>query len=403
MVLRSLTVSAFVFTAAPLAAQTVLSGDHSVDGNLCVGVDCTGSETFGIEDLKIKDDNPRLLFEDTTSSGTFIDWMLVANDSPTTGFNYFAITDSNAGNQIFKIEAGGPANGLYLDNAGELGLGTSLPQREIHMKGGDAQTIRFEKDSTGIGSPQTWDILTDDIGFSVIDQTNGGLEPFRIEPGTATNFSLFIKSTGKIGLGTDTPSAAMHLTRSNGTAQFLVQETSATTSPRTLVNLQNNGRPEIVMGNTDTGGEWSFGAGTNFILKQGAVGTASSAKTKYLTLFAGSGDLEIAGQIITGGPTCSTGCDAGFSADYDLPSITEHAEAMFSLGYLPNVGPTAPGAPINITERYGALLNELEHAHLYIAQLERDNRAQANRIAAQESGLAALARRLDALEAGAQN
>ncbi|MEZ5716352.1 MAG: hypothetical protein R3D85_15055 [Paracoccaceae bacterium] len=30
------------------------------------------------------------------------------------------------------------------------------------------------------------------------------------------------------------------------------------------------------MGNTGTGGEWSFGAGTSFILKQGAVGSASS-------------------------------------------------------------------------------------------------------------------------------
>ncbi|MEZ5716346.1 MAG: hypothetical protein R3D85_15025 [Paracoccaceae bacterium] len=49
---------------------------------------------------------------------------------------------------------------------------------------------------------------------------------------------------------------------------------------------------------------------------------------------------------------------------YALPSIAEHAAAMKRLGHLPNVGPTLPGAPLDLSERYGTLLNELEHAHL---------------------------------------
>ncbi len=176
---------------------------------------------------------------------------------------------------------------------------------------------------------------------------------------------------GTLGVGTQLPSSTLHVLRADGSAQVLVQETNATTLPRTLMNLQNNGRPEIVMGNTGTNGEWSFGAGTNFILKQGAVGTTSAAKTKLLTLFAGSGNLEITGSIITGGPTCAAGCDAVFSDDYDLPSIEEHANQMYALGHLPNVGPTVPGMPVNLTDKMGDLLNELEHAHIYIAQLEQ--------------------------------
>ncbi|KZY31969.1 hypothetical protein A3731_36125 [Roseovarius sp. HI0049] len=81
------------------------------------------------------------------------------------------------------------------------------------------------------------------------------------------------------------------------------------------------------------------------------------------------GDVTTVGTLVTGGPSCSSGCDAVFSEDYDLLSIEEHADQMFSLGHLPAVGPTVPGTPVNISEQYGRMLNELEHAHIYIAGL----------------------------------
>ena len=80
-----------------------------------------------------------------------------------------------------------------------------------------------------------------------------------------------------------------------------------------------------------------------------------------------------------------------FSPDYDLPSVKEHAEAMFALGYLPNVGPTIENEPINISDKLGRMLNELEHAHIFIGQLHREN-------AEQKAKIAALTARLDALE-----
>ncbi len=187
-------------------------------------------------------------------------------------------------------------------------------------------------------------------------------------------FNDIVGINGILGVGTELPTSTLHVRRTDGSAKVLVEESNSSTLPRTLMNLQNNGRPEIVMGNTGTNGEWSFGAGTNFILKQGAVGTTSAAKTKYLTLFAGSGNLEITGSIITGGPTCGAGCDAVFSSDYTLPTIEEHAKQMYALGHLPNVGPTAPDQSVNLTDHMGKLLNELEHAHIYIAQLEQNTK-----------------------------
>ena len=82
--------------------------------------------------------------------------------------------------------------------------------------------------------------------------------------------------------------------------------------------------------------------------------------------------LIISGAItsasITTSGSCSVGCDAVFEADYDLPSIAEHTQAMWANGYLPNVGPTFEGQQIDVADKLGRVLNELEHAHIYIAQ-----------------------------------
>ena len=56
-------------------------------------------------------------------------------------------------------------------------------------------------------------------------------------------------------------------------------------------------------------------------------------------------------------------------AVYTVPSIEEHAAQMWQNKYLPAVGPTGPDTPIDMTEKLLRMLNELEHAHIYIEQL----------------------------------
>ena len=109
--------------------------------------------------------------------------------------------------------------------------------------------------------------------------------------------------------------------------------------------------------------------------------------------------MIVAGTLTTSGTTCGGGCDAVFSDDYDLPSIRDHADRMFALGHLPNVGPTVENAPINISDKLGRMLNELEHAHIYIARLEADDTALRAELAAMRAAQAALLARLAAVEA----
>lgn len=83
-----------------------------------------------------------------------------------------------------------------------------------------------------------------------------------------------------------------------------------------------------------------------------------------------NGNLIISGTLKTGGTTCGGGgCDLVFSPEADLPSLQEHAEAMWEKGYLPAVGPTPEMEPMNLTEKVGGILHELEMSHIYIEQL----------------------------------
>jgi len=110
-----------------------------------------------------------------------------------------------------------------------------------------------------------------------------------------------------------------------------------------------------------------------------------------------SGDMTLGGALTTAtGNTCDVGCDRVFTPEYDLPTIEEHAEEMFANGYLPVVGPTPEDAPtININQKLGGMLNELEKAHIYIADLNERNKA----IASENEALKA---RLEAIEAKLQ-
>ncbi|NNE11839.1 MAG: hypothetical protein HKN41_06270, partial [Ilumatobacter sp.] len=65
-------------------------GSGSIDGSLCVGNDCVSSEAFGFDTIRLKENNLRLHFQDT-SVGAFPtnDWTLVANSSASGGDSFF--------------------------------------------------------------------------------------------------------------------------------------------------------------------------------------------------------------------------------------------------------------------------------------------------------------------------
>ncbi|MEZ5716239.1 MAG: hypothetical protein R3D85_14440, partial [Paracoccaceae bacterium] len=335
--MRSFLVAALGTFATSASALSYLNDDRSITGHLCVGDECTDTQTWNSADtLVLKGPNLRIKFEDVGDPEGFPidDWRIEINDTTSGGDKYFAVGDVSSGTQPFKVRNAAPSHSLVInDTDGYIGMGTAFPQQPLHIVTAGYPRIRME---STLSTPGVWDISAYSGAFEVRDQI-GSTTPLSIAAG-APSWALIVKSDGKVGLGDYSPEGGLDLQRSDGTARVQVEELNATTSPRTLLNLVNNGRPEIVLANSATGGEWSFGAGTNFILKQGAVGSASNAKTKLFEV-TDTGDATLAGSLTTGGTTCGGGCDRVFSERAIIPEA-DYAEAMWSQGFLPHVGPT---------------------------------------------------------------
>lgn len=208
---------------APRAATSLVTKDQVVlddlivDGSICVGFDCTNGENFGFSTMILKENNTRILFNDTSSSGAFPnhDWSLIANDSLNGGANRFSIADCTQnpdgcgnGDAEFTIVGGAPPNSLFVDARGDIGAGTSTPATKLHLLDGNTPTLRLSQDNSSGFAPQTWDVGANEVQFYVRDVTHGATFPLRIRPGAPTS-SIDVASSGDVGIGTDQPTARL--------------------------------------------------------------------------------------------------------------------------------------------------------------------------------------------------
>ncbi|MBU1820100.1 MAG: tail fiber domain-containing protein [Bacteroidetes bacterium] len=185
--------------------DVVVNDDHIVIGSSCVGLDCINGENFGFHTIRLKENNTRIGFDDTSNSLNFAsnDWELEANESPAGGTNSFAIRDATANRSIFKMMAGAPEASLFIQNNGKVGLGTSNPQLELHINDDDSPSLRLEQNGSGGWGTQTWDVAANEANFFIRDVTNASKLPFRIRPGAPTS-SIDIDANGNVRIGTAT-------------------------------------------------------------------------------------------------------------------------------------------------------------------------------------------------------
>ena len=121
---------AMAATAGNMAfADQVIVDDLIVQGSACVGLECADGEDFGFDTIRLKGDELRLLFTDTSNSASFPtnDWQITINDLDDGVANRFSIDDIDAGTTPFTIEGGAPTHSLYLQRDGRVGIGTATP------------------------------------------------------------------------------------------------------------------------------------------------------------------------------------------------------------------------------------------------------------------------------------
>ena len=201
---------------APAMAQAdfVINDDLIVDGIACVGFNCVNGEVFSFDTIRLKENNLRIKFDDTSVVPSFpsTDWQLTANDSANGGASKFSIDDISINRTPFTVEADARSHALYVDDGGRIGSRTSTPSVEMHTIDGDTPTLRLQQDGSSGFASQTWDVAGNETNFLIRDVTNGSALPFRIRPGALTN-SIVID--GDVGIGTSSPdtlSADMTLT-----------------------------------------------------------------------------------------------------------------------------------------------------------------------------------------------
>jgi hypothetical protein len=396
-------------------------------GQDCVNGESFGFDTIRLKENNLR---IRAVDSSSSSSFPTNDWQITFNDSANGGANKFSIDDIDSGRTPFTIEASAPSHSLYVDDGGRVGFGTSTPVVDLHVKSGNTPTLRLEQDGSSGFAAQTWDVAGNETNFFIRDATNGSKLPFRIvsnapnasifvaadgdvglqtttpdglfdvaHSSDANNHAFFVgtdsyvgvnidnghvpaglfdvqttggvsqftvANDGDVGLGTASPSASMHVRRTDGSAQIFIEEVSGDQSVRNLLRLTNSG--SVYMSLEDNSGYvWNIqNRDQDFRITTGSDGGISDIEFKLDA----DGNLTIPGSITTGGSTCGGGCDIVFDKSYALPTIKQHAEDMWANRYLPAVGPTKENVPINLSKKMGGMLNELETAHIYIEQLQ---------------------------------
>src|SRR3989454_4833238 len=209
------------------APDVVTPDDEDIQGSLCVGLDCVNNEVFGFDTIRLKENNTRIQFNDTSTSAGFPtnNWQIRANDSANGGANFLGFVDQGAtgtsetGTIVFSVAAGAPANSVKVDSSGRLGLRTATPVLDVHANTSNTPAIRLEQNNGGGFTAQTWDIAGNEANFFVRDVTGGSRLPFRIRPGAPTS-SIDINASGNVGVGTSSPELRLDARVANTTTDF---------------------------------------------------------------------------------------------------------------------------------------------------------------------------------------
>lgn len=194
---------------------------------------------------------------------------------------------------------------------------------------------------------------------------------------------LVVESAG-VGIGTDMPSATLHVYADDETANLRVQEAGTDSGNDGLLTLVSaQGAPIIsFQSNFRT---WTFFGGNNF-------GIANPDFPDTEMLVSANGDLTITGNFFS--VSCNPspcGPDYVFEDSYALVPLEDVAGFVMSRRHLPGI-PSAEEltGPVNVSELQMKLLEKIEELTLYAIQQDRESRDQAAQLARKDARLAEL-------------
>jgi len=117
---------------------------------------------------------------------------------------------SNKTFQVKSWNGGGLVTGLFQNNSGNVGVGTTTPTAKLHIISVDdtvAPALSIRQDSNPAYG----------FDFTLDTNVNGNLSVNRINNGTSANLLTFDRAGGNVGLGTTSPTSTLHVV---GTGRF---------------------------------------------------------------------------------------------------------------------------------------------------------------------------------------
>ncbi|HSB12727.1 MAG TPA: hypothetical protein VLM38_24775 [Blastocatellia bacterium] len=395
--------------------DVVTADDVIIQGSACVGIDCVNNENFGFDTIRLKENNTRIQFDDTSTSAGFAtnNWQIRANSSASGGSSFLGFVDQGAtgnsetGTIVFSVAAGAPANSLFVSSAGKVGLRTSTPVLDLHITSGDTPAHRLEQTGAGGFTAQTWDVAGNEANFFVRDVTGGSRLPFRIRPGAPTS-SIDISASGNVGIGIQSPSAALHIGNNGPQWSSFNYGTNLVLKDGTTAR-----NPSIGIFDAANANPWAIVnvLGVLKFSQMPALGNTATAAVEKLVIDTsgnvGIGTTTPGGKLDVNGTIFQRGlllhADYVFEPTYNLESIEEHAAFMWDNKHLPALGSRTVDQEgrevVEIGARMRGLLEELEKAHIYIANLNDKVAQKDEQMAKLERQNAELAERLSRIEA----
>jgi hypothetical protein len=382
-----------------IVPQFLIAEDLYVQGRACIGTECVNAESLTTT-LRLKELNTRILFEDTSVPGSGVpanDWQITVNDATSLGLDKFSIDDVTGATTPFTIEAGADTNALYVDANGRLGLRTATPVRDLHLNAGDTPGLRLEQIG-GVFLPYAWDVRANELAFTVND-VNQGTTPLRIQNAASTFLDI---GAGGVGIGRSSSAASLHVSRSDGSTQVLVENTAGPVQTRRLLDLQNNGGVRMRLSDNSTGTVWAYqniaseflidanGGANEFLLTTAGnltiSGTLSQNSDRNLKTAVRAVDAPDVLEKVAALPITTWQYKADEETVRHVGPMAQDFAAAFGVGA--NDRTLAPGDVAGVAlAAIQALRQELTSARHEIAELRARHAAQAARLAALEGTL----------------
>jgi hypothetical protein len=140
-------------------------------------------------------------------------------------------------------------------------LSTDVNGAALRIKETNNYQIKFDALNCCVPWEQPWILQANEAGVNgdFLIRTPGTI-PVRIMPNAPDN-SFVIYPNGNIGLGTLTPAAQLHVrgTDTGFRNRIFVENASATTTPREMLEIRNNGGSVFILKDTSVAQRWAVG------------------------------------------------------------------------------------------------------------------------------------------------